>query len=271
MKRIILFALVCALLLPLAACKKGGESEPSEPTYTDIEFTDELKEMITSFDTDPCEFAYVYYRTVIDDGDTENSSGSALSFEGRKKDGRYYGKYSGISSAISFQIDYEFYYADGVTYQIYTDPSVEELNEYYKFESTEKEFTDSFDGLAPVIAGSFAGAAARVSSDGVTTVTVTVEDEDTLRAFDGDVVFVAQSNGISREDITVTAPVITYAIKDARLAGALLSFDMSMEVDGVQRVYQFDREFEVIARGDDVKDVTLPDNLEKFQDLESEE
>ena len=267
---------VAVTALCMTSCKKdGGTGEDSDKiTYSDTTFDESLRDAILNWGGEEArDFTFTSYVTMIDNGNEEEAQGSAFTFSGRKKDGMYYGKYSGISSAFSFQIDYEYYFADGTVYQKYTDPDVEELNERSRYTYTEEQFLCDFDGLDVIIPDEslFDGAAAKLSSSGVTTVTLTVPADKIIDTIMPDLDDFALRNGVDADDIKFTDPVITYAIKDGVLTGSVVSLDATFDTDDGTRLYQIDREITINKVGAQVERITLPEDAELYTEVTFEE
>lgn len=276
MKRLLCFicALVCALTL--ASCKNDEAGTTGIPDTTGyesetVELTEEMIDTIMAWrEVQAWDITSTSMMVMVDDGDTENSQGYMVGFDGcmikGEKGNMYHGDTIAMNSAFAFEIAYEMYYYDGWAYQIYRDATVEELNTYERYETTEEYFLADFDGIVPTFASEeeLAGGEAVKTGD-TTVVSVTLGDGRARDELIGDIDRLAANNGVSAEDISIDNAVVSYAIKDGKLAGFIGSFELSFYVGDVHRVYTMEKSSEIKATDADVEVFTLPEDLDSYE------
>ena len=281
MKRFICMICVAAMLCcPLSSChpnKTQGKSETQTTTGAGQATTvdQEILASITDWNqVQDYEISFSSITTMIENGDQQSAQGTAFRFDVRRKQNGpagpiYYGSYVGVNSAFSFEFTYDYYYSDGWVYQIYTEPTgIEELNEYVRYESTEAGFTALFDGIEPVIVteAEFAQASAQRSNEGLVTISVPVSDPTTLDALAGDLSLIADSSGVALSDLTLTDPVISYAVQDGKLYGYIGSVDVTLVTDkGDVRVFSLEKSCTIGATGTAVQAITLPAGAQSYE------
>ena len=283
MKRLLCFicALVCALTL--ASCQ-NEETETTVQTDTEatdtteyesepVELTEDMIDTIMAWrEAEAWDITSTSMMSMVDDGDSETAQGYYLGFDGCMIKGENGNMYKGdtiaMNSAFPIELTYEMYYYDGWGYQIYRDATVEELNTYERYQTTEAQFLSAFDGIVPTFASEeeFKSGSASVSGD-TTVVSVTLGDGRARDELIGDVESIAEYNGVSVDDITVNNAAVSYAIEDGKLIGYIGSFELSFYVDGVHRVYSLEKSAQINAVDGDVESFTLPEGYESFDDI----
>ncbi len=272
MKRKIISLVLClALSFTLFSCgKKDDVTESVEIKYEDIELSDEDINIIKKWwDVSAYDVSYDVAVSIVADGDTENPSGSASSFKVRKiRDGEnnvYYGTYSFQSSVFPYPMSYDYYYADGMQYQIYRDPETTEeldLNQYEACEMTEEDFILGFDGLeiAMPTDEEFASASGKMSSTGMKTVSLISGNEKTMLSVAGAKEFYEQNADAHEGSVRFTDIAFTFGIENGRLAGIIATFDIDYSTDEHESVHvEYDKSWTVNATDGDVEPFDLPD------------
>ena len=288
MKRLFCFLIVLALCMPFAvSCEKQNEGESatgadtagnnttveSERQGTPVETTDSMIEAVVNWrEVERWSISSYASMTMTDNGDTENAQGWALAFEGSKIPGEkgnlYKGKNHMISSGMSVELAYEIYYYDGWFYQIYRDATVEEASTYEKFEREEGEFLSDYEGIVPTLANEEELKKAEAIDFGDYVVITTSLGEGRARdELIGDIGYIAERNGISKDDISIVSAAVSYEIADGKLEGFIGSYTLEMLVDGVVRRYAMEKSCVINATGDDVEDFTLPEGYENYVDI----
>ncbi len=272
MNRQILALFLClALSLSLFSCGgKNDENESEEIKYEDTELSAEDINIIKKWwDVSSYDISYDVYVTIITDGDTENPGGSASSFKIRKINDKeknmYYGKYSFQSSVFPYPMSYDYYFADGVQYQIYYDSDTTEeldLNQYEACEITEEDFIFSFDGFEFVMPTEeeFASASEKISNTGAKTVSLFLKDENSIKAIVGDADFYELNAGAHKGSVKFTDVAVTFGIENGELVGIIATFDIDYSTDDYDSVHvQYDKSWTINAINDDVESFTLPE------------
>ncbi|MBQ8697021.1 MAG: hypothetical protein IJ519_04805 [Clostridia bacterium] len=280
MKRLICLLCVIALALTLASCKKAdGEStaatDTTETTVEEIELTDDIIADILSFrQEEKWDVTATSMRSIVDDGDEDTTQGSYIGFDGARIPGEkgnlYKGNTIAMNTAFSIPIEYELYYYDGWGYHIYRDATVEELNSYERYETTEEYFLSDFDGIVPTFASEeeMRMGTASKTEDGVIMVNVPLGEGRARDELLADVELIAGNNGVSVDDISVDAVAVSYAVKDGELVEFIGSYELSFYVEsGAHRVFTFEKVVVINALGDDVETFTLPEDCDEYEIL----
>ncbi len=275
MKR--LLCMLCAAALLCFAFSSCRSRENTDPTSMAVIVDKELLSAITAWNkVEDYEISFSSITTMVENGDEENAQGTAFRFDVKRRqngaDGPIYeGSYVGRNSAFAFDFTYDYYYSDGWVYRIYTEPDgIEELNEYGRYESTEEEFTALFDGIEPVIVTEeeFAQASAQRSSEGLVTVSVPITNSATLDALAGDLSMIADASGVELSDLVLSEPVVSYALQNGKLCGYIGTLDVSLVTDeGDSRVFSLEKSCTILATGEDVAQIALPEGAEKYEIL----
>lgn len=270
-RKIISLALCLALSLTLFSCgKKDDVTESEEIKYEDIELSEEDINIIKKWwDVSAYDVSYDVAVSAVSDGDTENPDGSASSFKVRKiKDGEnnvYYGTYSFQSSVFPYPMSYDYYYADGMQYQIYRNPDTTEEQDYNQYEAcemTEEDFILGFDGLeiAMPTDEEFASASGKLSSTGLKTVSLISSNEKTVQTVAGAKEFYEQTAGAIEGSVKFSDIVFTFGIENGKLAGILAAFDIEYSTDEHASVHvEYDKSWTVNATDGGVEPFDLPD------------
>ncbi len=279
MKRLLCFicALVCALTL--VSCKKDevGTTDATDTTGYEgesVELTQEMIDTIMAWrEVQSWEILSTAMMAMVDDGDTENTQGYMVGFDGCMIKGEngnmYHGDTIAMNSAFAFEIAYEMYYYDGWAYQIYKDATVEELNTYERYETTEEYFLSDYDGIVPTLASQEelkGGEAVKIGDTIV--VSVTLGDGRARDELVGDIEHLADNNGVSVDDISITNAVVSYAIKDGKLIGYIGSYELSFYVGDVHRVFNMEKSTEIKGTDAEVESFTLPEDCDNYELIE---
>lgn len=279
MKRLLCLLCAVVLILSLVSCKKEtvptADTESTAPVLEKVEITDELISQILSFrDEERWAVTSTTMRSIVDDEDEDTTQGSYIGFDGSMipadKGNMYKGNTIAMNTAFGFPFENEMYYYDGWGYQIYKDATVEELNTYQRYETTEEYFLSDFDGILPTFASEeeIKAGEAQANKDGVVMVNVPLSDGRARDELLADMETVATNNGVSIEDISIDAAVVSYAVKDGKLVEFIGTYELSFYVEtGAHRVFTFEKSTVINAVGDDVKDFALPEGYDEFEIL----